>query len=109
MDGKPGGLSTQTVGHFHTIIRRALADAVRWGLVVRNVAEVARSPRISRRQFQVLGPEHVVRLLAAADGHWLYPLIYLTAHTGLRRGELLELRWSDVNLDAGKIQVRRAR
>jgi integrase len=97
----------------HAIVRHALEDARRWDLVRRNVADQADPPR------QTSGPV-VLRTWTAAElraflegrrdaDDRLYPLWLLAASTGMRRGELLGLTWNDVDLDAGRVAVRRAR
>ncbi len=106
-DGRPGGLSPRTVHYIHRVIHRALEVAVKLQLVPRNVADAVEPPRARRPEATALDAEGARRLLEAADGHRLYPIIHLALHTGLRAGELLALRWEDVDLDRGILQVRR--
>lgn len=101
------GLSQTTVGMIHTVLHKALGDAVRWGLVARNVCDAVSPPRRDRYEIQPLTVEQVKQLLTAAKGHPLEALIVLALTTGMRRGELLGLKWQDINLLNGTLQVRR--
>jgi len=107
-NGKGRGLSPLTVRHYHRVLRKALHDAVRWRLLARNPAEAVEAPRVVRKEMKVLEPEEVGRLLHAAEGSEFYIPVLLAVATGLRRGEILALRWEDVNLDDGVITVRRS-
>lgn len=106
-----GPLSPKTVSYIHTIIHKALADAVDAGVVSRNVAERAKPPRPSRRatrEIQCWEPEELARFLDHVRGTRLEAAWRLAAMTGMRRGEILGLRWSDVDLDGARISVRHA-
>ena len=107
-DKKKGGLSAQTVLHHHRILREALQQAVRWQLLARNPADAVEPPRAERREMQVLDEAETAVLLDKAAGSRLYLPILLAVTTGLRRGEILALRWQDVNLDAATLAVRRS-
>ena len=100
------GLSPTSVRHLHTVLHRALKQALRWDLVVRNVSEAVDPPRRARSEYQALTVEEVRRLLAASKGNRLEALYVLAVTTGMRRGELLGLHWRDVYLDQGTLQVR---
>ena len=104
------GLSPQTVRHVRTVLRRALAQALKRGAVVRNVATMVEPPRLERRrQGYVLNAEQSRALLAAAqDNRLMFPLLTSALSLGLRRGELLGLRWTDVDTDAGRISISRS-
>jgi integrase len=102
-------LSPRTVRYIHTIIRRALQAAVRWGYVTRNVADHADppSPKAARpRPVKTWSAEELGRFLTAVRDDRLYPLWVLLASSGMRRGEALGGHWADVALDAGRWQVR---
>jgi integrase len=94
------------------ILRRALADALRDGLVARNVAALARPPRVTARTIEpgrdYLDADALRALLAASALHPIGPLVVVAATTGLRQGELLGLAWDDVDAGAGTLTVRRA-
>jgi integrase len=101
------GLSPRTVGHIHRVLHRALQDALRWGWTARNVCAVVRPPKVARAEPRVLSPEEARRLLDAARGDPLEALWVLALTTGVRQGELLGLKWSDIDLDGGRLHVRR--
>lgn len=106
------GRAPRTASHARVILRRALADAVRDGLVHRNAAALARPPRVPHRTLEpgrdYLSSEQLRRLLAVAGEYRLGALVTLAVSTGLRRGELLGLSWSDVDLEAATLTVRRS-
>ncbi len=100
------GLSPATVRMVHFILHRALRDAVRWGRCGHNVADLVDPPRLPRTEAAVLGLDEVRAVLQEAAGHQFELLFRLALKTGLRRGELLALRWRDIDLDRGVITVR---
>jgi integrase len=93
------GLSGSTIHKMHDILRRGLAQAVKWHLVPRNVAEAATPPRPTPKEMQALSVDEARRLLEAAGEDRLEALYVLAIHTGMRQGELLALRWQDVDLE----------
>jgi integrase len=101
------GLHPTTVINIHNLLHKALDDAVRWGLVARNVCDLVSPPRKVRREMQALTPEQVKRFLEAIKGHRLEALFTLALATGMRRGEILGLKWQDINFKEGMLQVRR--
>jgi integrase len=104
------GLSSTTVHHMHCLLHRALKDAERMGLVQRNVTEQVRAPRRSTTEMQTLTQDQADSFLAAAQGDRFYALYVLALTTGMRQGELLGLRWTDIDLDGPRpaLQVRMA-
>ena len=104
LDGN-GGLTARTVRHHHTTIHTALVSAVKWDLVVRNVADSVHPPKYEQKEMSVLAPQDLPRVMEAAKSTPYYHFYYLAAYTGARRGELLALRWKDVNLSVGKISI----
>lgn len=110
-DGR-GGLSPRSVHYVHTILHRAMKDAVRWGRLVRNPVDAADPPKkkaqAEKPEMVTWSADELAQFLGhAADvGSRHYPAWHLLASTGLRRGEALGLRWSDVDLDAGRAQIR---
>jgi integrase len=104
-DRLASGLSPMTVRHLHAVIHRGLEQAVRWGVAGRNVADLVDPPRQPRRTLEVFTASEVSELLAAAGGDRLEALYVLAVTTGMRRGELLALRWRDVDLDQGALAV----
>jgi integrase len=100
------GLSPRTVQYIHVVLHRALKQALRWGLVVRNVAEAVDPQRVPKKDITPLSPDQARTFLEAASGDRLEALYVLAIHTGMRQGELFSLRWHDVDLDAGVVRVR---
>jgi integrase len=100
------GLSPSTVHHLHAVLHRALDRAVRLGLIYRNVADLVDPPRLRHREMATLTVAQARLLLAAAAGDRLEALYVLALTTGMRQGELLALRWRDVDLEGASLQVR---
>jgi integrase len=90
------------------VLRRALKQAKRWGMVNRNVAEDVDPPRLKRDEIRPLDREQTRRLLEAAEGDRLHAFYVVAVTAGLRPGEMLALRWSDVDLEVGTLRVNRA-
>lgn len=102
-------LSSGTVRYVPTILRKALADATRKGLIIRNPSDAATPPSAKAARAPEMAfwtPAQLHRFLEANEQDDLFPLLRLVAMTGLRRGEACGLRWSDVDLDKGTIAVR---
>lgn len=103
------GLDGRTVNYIHTIIHRALKDAVRWGRLPRNAADAADPPRGGQKSDGIHSWDAATlrEFLAtsSSSGDRLHALWVLLATTGMRRGEALGLRWSDADLDAGRLRV----
>jgi integrase len=100
------GLSATTVKHINATLRAALSQAQRWQLVHQNAAKLVTLPRSIRYQAKILTPEQANQLLQALIGRRHEALFTLALTMGLRRGEILGLRWSDVDLDQGNLVVR---
>jgi integrase len=101
------GSKPRTVGLIHAALHRALEDAVKQGLVARNVAKLVSPPRIDRYDAHTLTVEQAEKLLEAARGSRLDALLILALTTGMRRGELLALRWDDIDFKQGLVSVHR--
>jgi len=104
IDGK-GGLSTRVVRYLHTIIRQALEQATKEGLIPRNVADLTNPPKIERKPVQPLTEEQTTKFLAYATNDRLFPLYLLAATTGMRRGELCGLCWDSVDLESEPAKI----
>ena len=108
-DGQ-GGLSARTIGHAHRLLSKALKEGMRHDLVVRNVAAAEQPPRIEGEEIAILGAGDVKILVEKLRGRAMYAIAITALFTGMRRSELLALRWSDLELDAADkhARVRRA-
>jgi integrase len=106
-DGK--GLAPKTVRNIHALLHRALRDAVRWGYLARNVADAVDPPRLDSPEMQVWTPQQLRAFLTHVRHDRLYALWLLVATTGMRRGEVAGLRWSDVDFTTGRVSPRRPR
>ncbi len=100
--------SAKTIHHIHDVLHKALAQAVTWRLVVRNVCDGVTLPRLSRYEYPVLTEEQAQKLLEVMRGHRFEVLLALALTTGMRHGELLSLHWQDINFERGTLQVRRS-
>lgn len=103
-------LAPKTVYEIHLVIRGALDEAVRRGLLTRNVALIARSPRlgaIQKTEAQAWTADQLQQFLRAATGHRLFPLLWLAAMTGMRRNEVLGLKWDDIDFKRKTISLNR--
>jgi len=96
-DGK-GGLNPRTVRHHYMMLHTALREAVKLGLLSRNIMDGVTPPSCTRHEWQHLSESDLNRFLELAKPSPYYSLFYLALFTGMRRSELLALRWRDVNL-----------
>ncbi len=107
-DGEKGVLSPRTVAHVYNTLRTLCRWGVKMGVLVRNPVEAVEPPKSVRREMRALDAAGVTELMLAARGTELEHPIAIAVGTGLRRGELLGLRWSDVDLDRARLSVRRS-
>jgi integrase len=108
-NGDGGGLSPKTVRYLHATLHKALADAVDAGLLGTNPADRARPPKPSKAgpaELRFWTPEQLRRFLDSVAGTRLEAAWHLAAMTGMRRGEVLGLRWADIDFDAARLTVR---
>jgi integrase len=108
LDGR--GLHPKTVYEIHLVIRGALDDAARRGLVNRNVAEVARAPKqrgTQRVEGTAWTDTELRAFLRAAAGHRYFPILWLGANTGMRRNELIGLKWTDIDFTRQRLALNR--
>ncbi len=103
-----GGLSNRTVQIIHITLHKALQNAVKTGLLVRNVAGAVDTPRIQHREMRVMSETDLHIFLEYAKDTPNFALFYTALFTGMRRAELLALRWSDVDLDLCQVSVTRS-
>ena len=109
--GRPGGLDNKTVLEIHMVLRRALDDAVRRGMLLTNPAAVAHAPKrrpLASAASRAWTAQQLRAFLDSAADHRLHAALWLSANTGMRRGEILGLRWGDVDLEAGRLSVSRS-
>jgi integrase len=104
-----GPYAPATIRRVHGIIRRALTQGVRWGWITHNPAIDASPPRVPMNELKPPDPDQVVRLfrLAQESDAELATFIMLAASSGARRGEMLALRWSDIDLDRSRLSIER--
>lgn len=100
-------LSPSSVRYIHAVLHRALEQAVKWNLISHNVAKAVDLPKIVREEVEAFSPEEAKRFLEEARGDRLEALYVLAIHCGLRQGELLGLKWEDIDLASGTLQVTR--
>ncbi len=103
-----GGLSANSVRHVHAALHRALRDAVRWGYLAHNVADSADPPAPEHRELTAWSEAELHAFLATVEGDRLFPMWRFFAMSGCRRGEVLGLRWEDVDMEHGRVTIRRA-
>ena len=105
-DGKP--LAPRTVGHVHRMLRRAFGHAVTWGILATNPVAVVSAPRVPDSEIEIVSDAEIRRVLdhLRDRDHQLHTIAFLALGTGMRRGELLALRWRDIGGD--KIKVERS-
>lgn len=106
-DGKAGPLAPRTVAHAWQVLRASLAFAVRWQILPRNPADFVSRPRIPRPRAQWWSPADTRRFLEATTGTRWHLAWRLVLETGLRQGEVLGLRWEDIDWEHGWLLVRR--
>ena len=106
-----GGLNNKTVVEIHMVLRRALDDAVRRGWILANPAKVAHAPKrrpLSSNTSRVWNAQQLGAFLASTRDHRYHAALWVTANTGMRRGEILGLRWGDVDFDTAHLAVTRS-
>src|SRR5262249_52661607 len=99
------GLAPSTVKHAHVVLHRALGQAKVWGLLRDNPAELAKPPAVPAQELPILQPDRARDLLTRLRGQPLHLLAAFALATGMRRNEMLALRWQDLDLDAGRLTV----
>ncbi len=100
------GYAAETVRQIHRVLHRALRDAVRWNLMSLNVCDNVAQPRAVKYESHPLSGEQAKHLLAAIKGDRLETLLILALVTGMRQGELLSLRWSEIDFQERSLWVR---
>lgn len=103
------GRSNRTAAKHHAVLKGALARAVTVQLIYRNPAQAVERPRAERREMQTADPEMLELILNSCADDDFRRIIYFAVHTGFRAGEILGLRWSDVDWEHGQLHLQRAR
>jgi integrase len=98
-DKLDSGLSPATVQKIHTVLHKALTQALKWNMIPRNAADAVKAPRPAPEEMHPLSPDGARKLIETAHGDPLEALYILAVHTGMRQGELLALKWEDVELN----------
>jgi integrase len=101
-------LAPRTVKHIHRVLTRAFGHAAKWDVVKRSVMSRVDTPKVPMTEAAVLQLAEIPKMLAGLRGKPLYSIAVIALGGGLRRGEILGLRWSDVNFDAGTVHVAQA-
>lgn len=101
------GLSTTTIRHHAMILHRVLEHAVKWGLLVRNPADAVSPPKMRHNEMKILQQQNIETVLSETQKTPYYALFFTALMTGMRRSELLGLRWVDVNLPLAELSVNR--
>jgi integrase len=103
-----GGLAPRTVGQVHRMLHRAFGHAQKWGLVSSNPCSLVEPPKVRNSEIQILTDAEVHSVLQKLRGRPMYMLAAVGLSTGLRRGELLALRWEDIDFNNNSLQVERS-
>jgi integrase len=103
-----GGLGPRSIRFIHTVLHRALGQGRAWGLLRDNPAEMAKPPKTPQQETEMMQPERAAMLLERLCGKPLYLIASLGLATGMRRNEMLALRWRDVDLDGARLTVAQA-
>jgi integrase len=105
-DGRP--LAARSVSYVHRLLHRALGHAAVWGVVAQNVAAVVSAPPAPDSEMAILTEDQIGAVLRHLDGRTLRPIVSFLLGTGCRRGEVLALRWQDVDLEKGTVRIERS-
>jgi len=100
-------LSNRSIQQLHTVVHESLKRAMKWGIVHRNISDAVDPPRIDRKRSDVWTPEQSLQFIEGSKGEERYWIGFVLAiMTGMRKGEILGLRWSDIDMERGYAQVR---
>lgn len=102
------GLSPQTAKHVHKILNDGLETAVKWGMVDTNVAKLVKAPKVPKKEMRVWDEKQLAQFFREFTNERYYTLFLVAATTGMRRGEVLGLKWGDIDFEKKKLSVRRA-
>lgn len=102
------GLADRTRLHVHRVLHRMLKHAAQWGVVQQNVAALIDAPTVAGKEIDILTPATLKKVLTSVQGRPIYPVAITALGTGMRRSEILALRWQDIDLDGGVLRVERS-
>lgn len=97
--------SSDYVRHVHAILRKAFGQAVKWEMLVSNPIDKVEAPKLRRKEMKTWTMEQCLHFLETAEGHVHYIVFSLAIHTGMRKGEILGLRWSDIDFEAKSLMI----
>ncbi|AIQ31663.1 hypothetical protein P40081_28680 [Paenibacillus sp. FSL P4-0081] len=97
--------SSDYVRHVHAILRKAFGQAVKWEMLVSNPIDKVEAPKLRRKEMKTWTMEQCLHFLETAEGHVHYIVFSLAIHTGMRKGEVLGLRWSDIDFEAKSLMI----
>lgn len=101
------GLSGSTIRKLHNVLHSAFKQAERWRLIPRNPVDLVDPPRTQKKEMHAMSPEESRKFLKEAQSNKWYPLFLLAIDSGMRPGEILALKWEDINFDSGTVSIRR--
>jgi integrase len=101
-------LSARSVGHVHRVLHRALGHAATWGVVSQNVASLVAPPPVPDEEIKIIPEEQIGVILRHLEGRSLRPIVSFLLGTGARRGEVLAVRWGDVNFQKNVVKIERS-
>jgi len=102
------GLAAQTAKHVHKVLNDGLEMAVKWGKIEANVAKLVKAPKVPKKEMRVWNEEQLAQFFREFTNERYYTLFLVAATTGMRRGEVLGLKWQDIDFEQAKLSVRRA-
>jgi len=105
IDGK-GGLSNRTVQYHHRVLSRALKIAVRWHIIEENPCKYVDAPSVKKKKASSIDIKDIKKIINAAKDTWLYEILMVGLFTGMRRGEILGLKWDNIDFDKRLLKVR---
>ena len=102
------GLAPRTVGNVHRLLSRVLGHAVTWGVIQSNAASAVQPPRVEQTEVEILKAGEIEALLDKLEGRAMYLIAVFGLASGARRGEILALRWGDIDFVTGKVRIERS-
>lgn len=107
-DIQQDGLSPQTAKHVHKILNDGLETALKWGVIETNVAKLVRTPKVPKKEMRVWDETQLAQFFQEFTNERYHTFFLVAATTGMRRGEVLGLKWEDIDFEKKKLSVRRA-